>query len=313
MAKGASLHGKSLQVLGPKNRLRLACRWVVSLKYFDSIILLFIVVSTVLLSLENPLDDPSGFKGEILFRADIVMTTVFTLECLLKIIERGLILNGKKSYLRDSWNVIDFFIVISALTSISTSSIDLGFFKALRMIRVLRPLRMISRNEGLKIAVLSLLNSIPSLINAMIISLLFLTLFGILGTNFFKGQFFTCHDLPESPEGLESTAEHKWACLDNGGSWVIRDGHFDHVFRSILELFIMTTTEGWTMTMWAGVDATKLDYSPIRDYNPASIMFFTFFTVVGSLFVLNLFVGIVIGTFNKETERLGKNYLLTKV
>jgi hypothetical protein len=29
------------------------------------------------------------------------------------------------------------------------------------MLRVLRPLRMISRNEGLKIAVISLINAIP--------------------------------------------------------------------------------------------------------------------------------------------------------
>jgi hypothetical protein len=41
---------------------------------------------------------------------------------------------------------------------------------------------VISRNENLKIAVLSLLNSIPGIVNVMIVSLLFFILFGILGT-----------------------------------------------------------------------------------------------------------------------------------
>jgi hypothetical protein len=93
--------------------------------------------------------------------------------------------------------------------------------------------------------------------------------------------------------------DSKWDCLDRGGSRVIRDGNFDHVFMSILELFIMVTTEGWTASMWAGVDASKVDYSPVEDYHPLSIFYYMIFTVVGSLFVLNLFVGVVINTFNQ--------------
>jgi hypothetical protein len=67
------------------------------------------------------------------------------------------------------------------------SDVDLKFIKALRMLRVLRPLRMISRNEGLKIAVQSLINAIPGILNVLVISGLFFMLFGILGTNYFKG------------------------------------------------------------------------------------------------------------------------------
>lgn len=37
------------------------------------------------------------------------------------------------------------------------------------------------------------------------------------------------------------------------------------------------------------------------------------FIIVGSLFVINMFVGVVINTFNKEKERLSKNYMLTPV
>jgi hypothetical protein len=60
------------------------------------------------------------------------------------------------------------------------------------MLRVLRPLRMISRNEGLKIAVISLINAVPSIINALVIALLFFLLFAIFGTTYFKGKFYYC-------------------------------------------------------------------------------------------------------------------------
>lgn len=42
------------------------------------------------------------------------------------------------------------------------------------------------------------------------------------------------------------------------------------------------------------------------------IFFFIFFTIVGSFFFLNLFVGVVISTFNSEHDKLGGNNLLTE-
>lgn len=80
------------------------------------------------------------------------MTGVFTIEALLKIIAFGFLLNGRKSYLRDSWNQLDFTIVVSGLISVASES-DIGFFKVLRIMRVLRPLRLITRVKGLKLVI----------------------------------------------------------------------------------------------------------------------------------------------------------------
>ena len=267
------------------------------MRHFDNFVLFFILLSTILLSLENPLDDPKGMKLRILNIIDVVMTSIFTLESLLKIVEYGLIFNGKKSYLRSSWNLIDFCIVIGAILSLVLKRFDFGYIKAIRMIRILRPMRVISRNEGLKVAVLSLLNSIPGLVNVMILSLSFFMLYGILGTNFFGGKFFSCH-IDGNFQDPEAGSISKWQCLNNGGDWINRDGNFDDVFSSIMELFVLTTTEGWTLTMWAGVDAKSVNMTPERDHRPLSIFYFIFFIIIGSLFILNLFVGVVINTFN---------------
>ena len=78
------------------------------------------------------------------------------------------------------------------MISLFARGVDLKFIKALRMLRVARPLRMISRNEGLKVAVQSLINAIPGIVNVLVICVLFFMLFGIFGTNYFKGKLFYC-------------------------------------------------------------------------------------------------------------------------
>lgn len=93
---------------------------------------------------------------------DSVMTGIFTFEVTLKIIALGFYLNGPDSFIRDSWNILDFIIVASALLSTVLGE-SVPFLKSLRILRVLRPLRVISRNKGLKVAIISLGRSMPNI------------------------------------------------------------------------------------------------------------------------------------------------------
>jgi len=104
--------------------------------------------------------------------------------------------------MRNAWNIMDFVIVFFSMVSIIFQDVDLGPIKVLRMLRVLRPLRMISRNPGMKIAIQSLINAIPDIGNVMVVSLLFILLFAILGTNFYKGTFFKC-EMENIPEAFQ--------------------------------------------------------------------------------------------------------------
>jgi len=64
----------------------------------------------------------------------------------------GIIFNGELSYLRNSENVLDFVVIAFSLVSLFLS-VDLNSFKVLRLLRVLRPIRLIAKNEGLKISI----------------------------------------------------------------------------------------------------------------------------------------------------------------
>ena len=71
----------------------------------------FIVFSSITLALENPLNDPDGVLTYYLYWINFALTIVFVIEMILKILACGFIFNGKNSYLRNAWNILDFIIV----------------------------------------------------------------------------------------------------------------------------------------------------------------------------------------------------------
>ena len=73
---------------------------------------MFILISSIHLALENPLNNPEGGLARALRQLDIVMTTIFAFEIFIKVVAFGLIMNGPKSYLLSGWNIIDLLIVI---------------------------------------------------------------------------------------------------------------------------------------------------------------------------------------------------------
>jgi len=308
------LEGKSLYYFSSDSEVRNYIADFVRQPAFDNSILVLIMISSVLLVLDNPLNDPNSDLAEALGIIEIIVTCIFATECLLKIISYGFLFNGKESYLQDGWNILDFFIVVVSIISLFMSGDggdDLKTLKVLRILRVLRPLRVISRNEGLKLAVNSLIRAIPQIANVLIICLLFFLLFGIFGVNFFKGTFFHC-DMTNVPHRFQKVIETSYDCMNYGGDWVNREENFDNSLSAMLTLFIMCTTEGWVDIMWSGVDSKGINYEPVKDHRRVWIIFFIVFIIVGSFFILNLFVGVVIDTFHSEKEKLGGYAFLTE-
>ena len=89
--------------------------------WFDRVILFFIVLSTIFLAIDTPLDDPESTKIVFLKYCDYVMTGVFVIEMCSKIAALGFVGCGSSSYIKNGWNILDFFIVASAIFSIAFS------------------------------------------------------------------------------------------------------------------------------------------------------------------------------------------------
>lgn len=123
------MQGKSLYVFSLTNPIRRIIYRVVNNNKFDYLILVFILVSCIQLALDNPLNDPQGQLVKVLYYIDIITTLVFMIELVLKIIAFGLIINGENSYLKNSSNILDFFVIIlSVILSFSIQFILGNFF-----------------------------------------------------------------------------------------------------------------------------------------------------------------------------------------
>lgn len=168
--------------------------------------------------------DPKGELAKRLVVIDFWITMIFTFEMTSKILSYGLIANGKDSYLNSPWNILDFIIVTSSLLLMIIHSHGAmgSSLKIVRMMRILRPLRMINRNPGMKLVIISMINAVTDLGSVIVISTLFLMLFAILGTNLFKGTFFRCH-MENIPKIYHNRIIDKIDCINYGGEWLNND------------------------------------------------------------------------------------------
>lgn len=164
-------------------------RYVLELEAFEYIMILIIILSSVCLGLDNPLNDPRSELSINLQKIDTFCTVVFAFEAVAKIITYGLWECGSKSYLRSGWNVLDFCVIlvtiIADLASRAKSSLNL--VKIFRLLKVLRPLRALSRNEGLKLSINALKVALPEIIQISVLSVVFYFVLGVIGVNYFKG------------------------------------------------------------------------------------------------------------------------------
>lgn len=123
-------------------------------KRFELVVLFFIILSCITLAMSSPLNDPNGTIQSTIYKIDVFTTLVFIFECLLKIITFGFVSNGRTSYLRDIWNLVDFFVVLMSILSLSPVA---NVVKSLKMFRVMRVLRLFRMAEGLRIGLQALL------------------------------------------------------------------------------------------------------------------------------------------------------------
>jgi len=108
-----------------------------------------------------------------------------------KSIAFGFVMNDK-SYLRESWSILDCFIVVASLIDIMLDGVELNFVKIFRLLRTLRPLRFISHNKNMKTVVTALLESVSGIINVLIVVILIWIMFGIFGISLMKNKVHYC-------------------------------------------------------------------------------------------------------------------------
>jgi voltage-dependent calcium channel L type alpha-1D len=146
-----------------------------------------------------------------------VLTMIFTAEMVVKVIALGFLF-GEGAYLRNSWNVLDFIVVvISLIGTFSNGNAQLTALRSLRALRGLRPLRVINRAPGLKIVVNAMFASVPDVMNVVAFCMLFFLIFSIFGVNYFKGQLRSCQGTVF--DEIISVDKHLMSFLEHPKPW----------------------------------------------------------------------------------------------
>jgi len=182
-AQGQSNFDMMMQLPGDARRHLYA---FVMWPWFDRTVLALVFVNCIFLALDRPGVDPNSTLGVVIARADLVFVIVFAVECGIKLIALGA-MREPDGYFRSAWNWLDFLIVLEGI--ISTSTNGNGQLSGLRAFRVLRPLKTVSRLEGLKVLVNALLASLPMLCNTLIVCGFYFVIFGIVGIQIWRGLF----------------------------------------------------------------------------------------------------------------------------
>eukprot|EP00754_Rhynchopus_humris_P012755 Rhum_TRINITY_DN14303_c21_g1::Rhum_TRINITY_DN14303_c21_g1_i1::g.80076::m.80076/K21862/DSC1, NaCP60E; voltage-gated cation channel len=194
-------------------------------------------------------------------------------------------------YIWSPWNKVDFVVCITAILGI--------FIPFFALFRSLRSLRLIIRNQNIKVVVRALFNALPAIANVLAITSFVFIVFSILGVQLFKGKFYYCSDaavttrtacvdnytLPrcatyhnsslcpdvycEWQDGycayIEAEESDIWGNPKELGllqrEWRNTRFNFDNVGESFLTLFQVSFAETWADILWLGVDSHSVEES----------------------------------------------------
>lgn len=197
---------------------------------------------------------------------------------------------------------------------------------AIRVIRVLRPLRSLGVLPGMRVLVGTIFKSIPMISNVLLLSVFMLLVFGIFGMQVFSGalrnrcfllgpddsgkEAATLLDLLPSEDSLFTFADQTctnettpfwpaFTCNEDAGFVClpyknIDDGYtgFDNMAMSSLTIFHIVTFDSWTHIMYAIMDATS----------GLSFPYCVVIAYIGGFFVIELFLAVIADTYNEEKE-----------
>ena len=244
---------------------------------FNRFIIATILVAAVLVGLSTSKAFVAE-HGALLDALDALVLWIFALEAAAKILAHW---PRPLDYFKDPWNVFDFTIVVVCFLPF-----DAEYVAVLRLARVLRVLRLLSVVPRLQLLVGALLKSIPSMLYVTILLSILFYIYAVLGVMLFG---------------------------DNDPK------HYGTLGDSLLSLFRVVTLEDWTDVMYTnmygsdryGYDGDFGDYPDIqpRAQIALSVAFHVSFVLLGTMIMLNLFIGVIMTGMQEaqeETDQLNR-------
>uniref|UniRef100_A0A8C0XXN9 Voltage-dependent T-type calcium channel subunit alpha n=1 Tax=Cyprinus carpio carpio TaxID=630221 RepID=A0A8C0XXN9_CYPCA len=241
---------------------RAILRRIVDSEYFNRGIMIAILINTLSMGVEYH-EQPDELT-DVLEISNIVFTSLFALEMLLKLSACGLF-----DYISNLYNIFDGIIVIISVCEI-VGQAD-GGFSVLRTFRLLRVLKLVRFLPALRRQLVVLMKTMDNVATFCMLLMLFIFIFSILGMHLF-GCKFTLR-------------------LENGDTVSDRK-NFDSLLWAIVTVFQILTQEDWNVVLYNGMASTS----------PWAALYFVALMTFGNYVLFNLLVAILVEGFQAEGD-----------
>ncbi|KAG9349787.1 hypothetical protein JZ751_026140 [Albula glossodonta] len=255
----------------PKERNRVVQCWdsfrdklkrIVDSKYFNRGIMIAILINTLSMGIEYH-EQPEELT-DVLEISNIVFTSMFALEMLLKVLAYGLF-----GYIKNPYNIFDGIIVVISVWEIIGQS-D-GGLSVLRTFRLLRVLKLVRFLPALRRQLVVLMKTMDNVATFCMLLMLFIFIFSILGMHLFGCKF-----------SLK---------MENGDTIPDRK-NFDSLLWAIVTVFQILTQEDWNVVLYNGMASTS----------PLAALYFVALMTFGNYVLFNLLVAILVEGFQAEGD-----------
>jgi hypothetical protein len=321
----------SLFLFGPRNTIRRFCQRIVGpgrggdriegvvpsipVWYaFSAFIYAAIVAMVILACITTPLYQKEYFQRHVFsvrnwfVFSDMGFAILFAVEALIKVIADGFFWTPN-AFFRSSWGFIDGIVLITLWINIATALYNegqvsriVGAFKALRALRLLN-VSDSARNNFHAVIVRGGIK----VVSAAFVSLSLLIPFAIYGLNLFLGKLLSCNDTNSGISDLnDCVGEYGTNSPYNWNVYAPRVASnsyysFDNFGGSLFILFQIVSQEGWVDVMWAAESITGAFRQPQSYASQGNALFFLVFNLLGSVFVLTLFVSVFMRNYTEQT------------
>ncbi|MBN3321175.1 CAC1E protein, partial [Atractosteus spatula] len=157
--------------------------------------------------------------------------------------------------------------------------------------------------------------SLKNVFNILIVYKLFMFIFAVIAVQLFKGKFFYCTDGSKDTEkecqGFYIDYEKDKKEVKKR-EWKRHDFHYDNIIWALLTLFTVSTGEGWPQVLQHSVDVTEEDRGPSRGNRMEMSIFYVVYFVVFPFFFVNIFVALIIITFQEQGDKMMEECSLEK-
>ncbi|XP_076097687.1 sodium channel protein para-like isoform X8 [Mytilus galloprovincialis] len=250
---------------------------------FDIGIMIVIMLNMLTMTLEH--HNMTETFSTVLTYINMSFIVVFTVECVLKLLAL------RWFYFKIPWNVFDFVVVVLSILGVAIKDameallVPPTLLRVVRVFRVGRVLRLVKSAKGIRTLLFSLAVSLPALFNIGLLLFLVMFIYATFGMSFFMNVKHT--------HGLDDAF------------------NFETFGRSIIMLFQMCTSAGWSDTL-AGLinenEGNKTDDCN-RNADPPNcgsygiaVAYLVSYLIISFLVVVNMYIAVILENFSQATE-----------